>query len=210
MNTAQRPDSLIERIEGVLPQTQCRQCGYAGCRPYAEAIVAGRAAINQCPPGGDGVISDLAALLGVPIVALDLAHGAHKPPAAAVIDESACIGCALCIQACPVDAIVGAAKVMHTVIAAQCTGCELCIPPCPVDCISMVGTGQIATRQEQQAAAERSRRRYLARNDRLARDRAEQQARRAGTGTTAEEKKRVTVKLAVERARARLRRRETT
>jgi electron transport complex protein RnfB len=209
MNAAQRLDSLADRIDQLLPQTQCRQCGYAGCRPYAEAMAAGRAGINQCPPGDDETIQDLAALLGVPAVALDPARGAHKPPAVAVIDEAACIGCALCIQACPVDAIVGAAKVMHTVISAQCTGCELCIPPCPVDCIRMAETRQIPTRREKQAAAERSRRRFLARNERLARDRAEQSARRAAGSNTAEEKKRLTVKRAMERAQARLRQRQT-
>jgi electron transport complex protein RnfB len=209
MNAAQRLAMLAHSVDQLLPQTQCRQCGYAGCRPYAEAIAAGRAGINQCPPGGEETIQALSTLLGVPVVALDSARGVHKPPAVAVIDEAICIGCALCIQACPVDAIVGAAKVMHTVIAAHCTGCELCIPPCPVDCIRMSETEQLPTRQEEQAAAEQSRRRYLARNERLARDRAEQNARRTAVGNTAEEKKRLTVKRAVERARARLRQQQT-
>src|SRR5688572_9735322 len=132
-------------IDQLLPQTQCRQCGYAGCRPYAEAIAAGRAAINQCPPGGHEVILDLAALLAIPALPLDPARGAQKLPAVAVIEEETCIGCTLCIQACPVDAIVGAAKLMHTVIAEHCTGCELCIPPCPVDCIRLEETRQHAT-----------------------------------------------------------------
>ena len=135
---AQARRTRADRIDQLLPQTQCRQCGYAGCRPYAEAIDAGHAAINQCPPGGNEVITDLAALLDVPALPLDSAHGVHKAPPVAVIEEETCIGCTLCIQACPVGAIIGAAKLMHTVIAGQCTGCELCIPPCPVDCIVLV------------------------------------------------------------------------
>ena len=201
---AQARHTRVDRIDRLLPQTQCRQCGYAGCRPYAEAIASGHAAINQCPPGGDEVITDLAALLGVPALPLDLAHGVHKPPAVAVIEEETCIGCTLCIQACPVDAIVGAAKLMHTVIAGQCTGCELCIPPCPVDCIRMVETGEQPTRQGQIAAAERARGRYLARAERLARERAEHGARRPAVDSAEEEKKRATVKRAIERARVRL------
>ncbi|AOU98926.1 electron transport complex subunit RsxB [Acidihalobacter yilgarnensis] len=128
---------LPEHIDALLPQTQCGQCGYPGCMPYAQAIAAGQAEINQCPPGGDRTIRSLAKLLTRDPMPLDLARGRHKPRAVALIDETACIGCTLCIQACPVDAIVGAAKRMHTVIAAECTGCELCIPPCPVDCIEM-------------------------------------------------------------------------
>ena len=205
MSDTPREAPLADSIDELLPQTQCRQCGYAGCRPYAEAIAAGRADINQCPPGGDEVILGLAALLGVPVLPLNLARGVHKAPAVAVIEEETCIGCTLCIQACPVDAIVGAAKLMHTVIAEQCTGCELCLPPCPVDCIRMTETGHHPTRQEKRAAATRARERYLARNERLARERAEQGARRAPAGDAAEEKKRLTVKRAVERARARLR-----
>ena len=200
---AQARRTLADRIDELLPQTQCRQCGYAGCRPYAEAIAAGHAAINQCPPGGDEVITDLAVLLDVPALPLDPAHGVHKAPAVAIIEEETCIGCTLCIQACPVDAIVGAAKLMHTVIVGQCTGCELCIPPCPVDCIRMADTGDQPTRQEQMAAAERARGRYLARNERLARERAAQRARRTANDA-AEEKKRQTVRRAVERARERL------
>jgi electron transport complex protein RnfB len=129
---------LVEKIDAILPQTQCGQCGYPGCRPYAQAIAEGRADINQCPPGGEEGIRQLAELLGVEPKPLNPEHGQAKPKAVALIDESLCIGCTLCIQACPVDAIVGAAKQMHTVIAAECTGCELCLPPCPVDCIAMV------------------------------------------------------------------------
>ncbi|HET6654725.1 MAG TPA: RnfABCDGE type electron transport complex subunit B, partial [Gammaproteobacteria bacterium] len=125
-------------IDRLLPQTQCERCGYAGCRPYADAIADGRADINRCPPGGDATVAALAELLGREIKPLDPECGAPLAPAVAVIDEDTCIGCTRCIQACPVDAIVGAAKLMHTVIAAECTGCELCLPPCPVDCIDIV------------------------------------------------------------------------
>lgn len=128
---------LIARIDEVLPQTQCRQCGYDGCKPYATAIAQGQAQINQCPPGGDAGIQALADLLHLPALPLDTAHGVTKPKALAVIDEQRCIGCTLCIQACPVDAILGASKQMHTVISQECTGCELCLAPCPVDCIIM-------------------------------------------------------------------------
>jgi electron transport complex protein RnfB len=131
-------DPIVDQIDAVLPQTQCGQCGYAGCRPYAEAIAAGEADINQCPPGGEAGIQALAELLGVDPKPLNEEHGEHTEPTVAVIDEQICIGCTLCIQACPVDAILGAAKQMHTVIESECTGCELCIAPCPVDCITMV------------------------------------------------------------------------
>jgi electron transport complex protein RnfB len=132
-------DSLADAIDAVLPQTQCRQCGYPACRPYAESIAAGEADINRCPPGGAAGIREVARLLGVESKPLDPKYGVEKPqPAVAIIDEKLCIGCTLCIQACPVDAILGATKLMHTVIARECTGCELCIAPCPVDCIAMV------------------------------------------------------------------------
>jgi len=130
--------SLVERIDRLLPQTQCGQCGFSGCRPYAEAIAAGTAPINRCPPGGERGIAALAALLGQPVIALDPACGLEQPEQVAFIQEDACIGCTKCIHACPVDAIVGASKQMHTVIADLCTGCELCVPVCPVDCIDLV------------------------------------------------------------------------
>jgi len=125
-------------IDALLPQTQCTRCGHSGCRPYAEAIAAGTAGINQCPPGGAATIAALAALLGRPPLPLNPAYGVEGPVLVAQIDEDACIGCARCLPPCPVDAIVGAQRQMHTVIVALCTGCELCVAPCPVDCIVMV------------------------------------------------------------------------
>lgn len=131
-------DRLIERINDALPQTQCGRCTFAGCKPYATALAEGTADINQCPPGGDTTAHTLAALLNRPAKPVDPQFGVMpSTPMIAWIDEPACIGCTKCIQACPVDAIVGASRHMHTVIAADCTGCELCIPPCPVDCIHM-------------------------------------------------------------------------
>ena len=127
-------DPLVEKIESILPQTQCGQCGFPGCKPYAEAIAKGEADINLCPPGGMEGVQRLADLLGREAKPLD---AEEKPKSVAIIDENTCIGCTLCIQACPVDAIVGAAKQMHTIVAPLCTGCELCLPPCPVECIRM-------------------------------------------------------------------------
>ena len=134
-------DPLVDKIDAILPQTQCGQCSFPGCRPYAEAIAGGEADINQCPPGGEDGIRKLAELLGVDFKPFDEDAIEVKPKSVALIDETTCIGCTLCIQACPVDAIVGAAKQMHTIIASECTGCELCLPPCPVDCIQMVPVG---------------------------------------------------------------------
>ena len=131
-------DSLADRIDNLLPQTQCTRCGYQGCRPYAEAIAQDLAPINQCPPGGSATIDALARLLGRAAQPLNPVNGAEGPPLVAVIDESRCVGCTKCLPPCPTDAIVGANRLMHTVIAALCTGCELCIAPCPVDCIVMV------------------------------------------------------------------------
>lgn len=127
-------DPLVEKIDAILPQTQCGQCGYPGCKPYAEAIAKGEADINLCPPGGMEGVQRLADLLGREVKALE---AEEKPKQVARIDENTCIGCTLCIQACPVDAIVGAAKQLHTILTQQCTGCELCLPPCPVECIHM-------------------------------------------------------------------------
>jgi electron transport complex protein RnfB len=130
-------DPVSDMVDQLLPQTQCGQCGFPGCRPYAEAVAKGEAEINQCVPGGENTVRSLANLLGKDVQPVDAERGAAKPKALAVIDENLCIGCTLCLQACPVDAIVGAAKHMHTVIAGECTGCELCVPVCPVDCIRM-------------------------------------------------------------------------
>jgi len=130
-------DPIADQIDALLPQTQCGQCSYAGCRPYAEAIANGEAEINRCPPGGEVTMIALAELLGRDPVPLEDEEAAEKPKSVARIIEKDCIGCTLCIQACPVDAILGAAKQMHTVIESECTGCELCIPPCPVECIVM-------------------------------------------------------------------------
>jgi electron transport complex protein RnfB len=133
-------NTVIEQVNALLPQTQCGQCGHPGCRPYAEAIIAEQAPLNRCPPGGEATIVALADLLNRPVVAPDPNYGLRKPPTVAVIDEAACIGCALCLQACPVDAILGAHQYMHTVIDKECTGCELCVAPCPVDCIRMTAS----------------------------------------------------------------------
>ena len=194
----------IRRIDALLPQTQCRQCGYPGCRPYAEAIAGGRADINQCPPGGDEGVRALAALLGVAYKPVDPRYGATKPPAVAVIDETLCIGCTLCIQACPVDAIVGAAKHMHTVIARDCTGCELCLPPCPVDCINIVETAVQLTRTERRLSADRARRRFELREARLQRERQAKRATNRDADATGRSTKQQTVQRAIERARLRL------
>ncbi|WNH52976.1 Rnf electron transport complex subunit RnfB [Stenotrophomonas oahuensis] len=136
MNALRTP--LTERLDRLLPQTQCGQCGFDGCRPYAEAMARGEAGVERCPPGGDAGARALAQVLGVTAVPFDRSRGEHKSAQVAVVVEADCIGCTKCIQACPVDAIVGGAKYMHTVLADLCTGCELCIPPCPVDCIELI------------------------------------------------------------------------
>jgi electron transport complex protein RnfB len=163
-------NELAQRIDALLPQTQCTQCGYEGCRPYAEAIARGEADINQCPPGGDEGVARLAKLLALDPKPLNPANGVHRPPQVALIDEAACIGCTKCIRACPVDAIVGASKRMHTVIAAWCTGCELCLPPCPVDCIDLAAVPELPQ-------ASLSRARHQSRALRLAREAREQAGR---------------------------------
>ena len=155
---------LVEQIDALLPQTQCQRCTYNGCKPYAEAIAQGQAAINQCPPGGSKTIAALARLLQCPPLPLDPTFGEEpQTRTVAVIDESTCIGCTLCIQACPLDAIIGAAKLMHTVLLEDCSGCELCLPPCPVDCISMVPAAEAPGPVQadwSQAHADRARQRY--------------------------------------------------
>jgi len=166
--------TLAERIDALLPQTQCEQCGFHGCRPYAEAMARGEAPINRCPPGGAAGIARLAALLDSPVLPLDPAHGVEKPRTLARIVEADCIGCTKCIQACPVDAIVGAAKLMHTVLSDHCTGCELCVPACPVDCIALepMPLAQVESAAHAQAARAHFQRREM----RLARERAERDA----------------------------------
>jgi electron transport complex protein RnfB len=172
--------TLADRIEDVLPQTQCTKCSYKGCRPYAEAIASGEANINQCPPGGAEGIRRLSSVTGRPVIPLNPVNGFERPRAVAFIDESLCIGCTLCIQACPVDAIIGAAKQMHTIIPKDCTGCDLCVPACPVDCIVMYPvtetTGWDAWTQAQ---ADEARDRHDFRLARLVREREENDARLA-------------------------------
>ena len=211
---------LADQIEDLLPQTQCTKCGYAGCRPYAEAIARGEAGINQCPPGGIEGVGRLARLLGRPVIPINPANGIERPRPVAFIDEALCIGCTLCIQACPVDAIVGAAKQMHTIVPSLCTGCDLCVAPCPVDCIAMIPvtgerTGWAAWSQEEADAA---RARHDFRTERLKREREENEARLAAKAiekmraVTAEEtntpeelaekeRKRAIIAAAIERAR---------
>lgn len=165
---------LIDRIDALLPQTQCTRCGYPACRPYAEAIAIGATDINRCPPGGAAGIRALAALLGRAETALDPECGEEAPMQLAAIREAECIGCLKCVQACPVDAIVGASKRIHVVIADRCTGCELCLPPCPVDCIDLVPAPS-----HRQAAneSEAARKRYSFRQFRLQREADERDAR---------------------------------
>ena len=211
--------SLSDLIEDALPQTQCTKCGYPACRPYAEAIAAGEAEINQCPPGGLEGIVRLSNVTGRPVIPLNPVHGFERPRPVAFIDESLCIGCTLCIQACPVDAIMGAAKQMHTILPSLCTGCDLCVAPCPVDCIVMYPvtetTGWDAWTQQDADAA---RARHDFRTARLKREQEENDARLAAKAvaklrevtseagnTDAElaekERKRAIIAAAIERAR---------
>ena len=209
--------TLADRIDAVLPQTQCTKCGYAGCRPYAEAIATDTARINQCPPGGSAGIVRLSRLTGRPIIPLDPARGAEQPLRVAVIDESLCIGCTLCIEACPVDAIVGAVRRMHTVINDWCNGCDLCVAPCPMDCIAMVPVEPARAWNDEDAY--NSRARYLARRRRLIQEATEREAQLPARGNrkpdelahrddlTSDdaERRRTIVQAAIERARERRR-----
>ncbi|MEO8992926.1 MAG: RnfABCDGE type electron transport complex subunit B [Nitrosospira sp.] len=215
---------LVAEIDAILPQTQCRRCGYSGCAPYAKAIAEGHANINQCPPGGDEGIRKLAELLGIRPMALDPLYGIHKPRMVALIDEQPCIGCTLCIQACPVDAIAGASGHAHTVIAAECTGCELCVAPCPVDCISMIPskaraansashgdakTDDLPIFEDDRQVADRARARYQFRQQRLEREKQQREERltqkaedMSSISSSATDLKRATVQAALERAMA--------
>src|SRR5579862_1860865 len=159
--------AIADDIDALLPQTQCTRCGYSGCRPYAEAIAVGAANINQCPPGGAATIAALARLLARRELPLNPANGKEAPPLVAQIDEGACIGCARCLPPCPVDAILGAPKHMHTVVLALCTGCELCVAPCPVNCIAMVPRASLAAAPDAPAPAEH-RERFVAHGARAA------------------------------------------
>lgn len=193
-------------LDALLPQTQCGQCGYKGCMPYAEALATHAADINRCPPGGVEVVDDLARLLARKPKPLDATCGVTKAPAVAVIDEAWCIGCTLCIQACPVDAIAGATKVMHTVISAECTGCELCIPPCPVDCIQMVDVSRSAAGTERLERATQARNRYLARRNRLANEKSSPLKSIRTSEKSVLDKKKSAVARAMESARQRIKR----
>lgn len=213
---------LADTLEQALPQTQCTKCGFAGCRPYAEAMARGEAAHNQCPPGGAEGVQRLARILNKPVIPLNPDNGVERPRAVAVIDETLCIGCTLCIQACPVDAIVGAPKQMHTILADWCTGCDLCVAPCPVDCIQMEDvtderTGWAAWSQAQATVA---RERYEFRKVRLVREGQENEARLAAKAAAklaamnaesalssedqaAQARKKAIIEAAIARARAR-------
>jgi electron transport complex protein RnfB len=212
--------SLADQIEDLLPQTQCTKCGYPACRPYAEAIAEGSANYNQCPPGGAEGIARLASLLGKTVITLNPLNGVERERPVAYIDEAACIGCTLCIQACPVDAIAGAAKQMHTVIPELCTGCDLCVAPCPVDCIAMIPITENKTGWQAWSAdqADAARQRFHQRELRLRVEKEEQDARLAAkaaaklkevndeTALSAEElaeknRKRAIIQAAIERAR---------
>ena len=212
--------SLADLLEDLLPQTQCTKCGYPSCRLYAEAIADGSANYNQCPPGGAEGVARLSSALGKSVIPVNPVNGVERERPVAVIDEAACIGCTLCIQACPVDAIAGAAKQMHTVIAELCTRCDLCVAPCPVDCISMVSVtpGQTGWAAWSPAQANDARERFHARNARLQREKEENDARLAAKAAAKlreventealseaeraeKERKRAIIQAAMERAR---------
>ena len=216
-------EPLVERLDAALPQTQCTRCGYADCRAYAQAIADGQADINRCPPGGAEGIARLAAITGRDILTLDAACGTEGPRRVMFVDEDWCIGCTLCIAACPVDCIVGAPKAMHSVIEALCTGCELCLPACPVDCILVEDANpgpEAKTGWDAWSAADaaQARSRYAAHRERTERERADNDARLAAkaahkladlaaastlTDPATIERKREAVQAAIARARSR-------
>lgn len=203
--------TLVAQIDAALPQTQCTRCGYPDCTRYAQAIADGTAAINQCPPGGAQGIARLAAITGQPILPLSAEHGQEAPRAVAVIDESWCIGCTLCIKACPTDAIVGSHKKMHTVIEPYCTGCELCIPVCPVDCIQLENVSGAATGWAAWSAplADQARQRYAVHRERQPLDTVQDEAADEAATTEAPSKtqthavRQAAIAAALERARQR-------
>ncbi len=217
--TSSTDKSLADQLEDLLPQTQCTKCGYPACRPYAEAMADGSASYNQCPPGGIEGVARLAQVLGKKVIPINPVNGVERPRPVAFIDEEFCIGCTLCIQACPVDAIVGAAKQMHTIVADLCTGCDLCVEPCPVACIVMVGItpGRTGWDAWSQTQADAARERHDFRSARLHREQAENDARLAAmaaskrkavqteTPTSAEqaekERKKAIIQAAIERSR---------
>ena len=213
--------ALADQLEDLLPQTQCTKCGYPACRPYAEAIASGEADINQCPPGGIEGVRRLAAATGRKVIPINPVNGVERPRPVAYIDESLCIGCTLCIQACPVDAILGASKQMHTILPDLCTGCDLCVAPCPVDCIVMYPVSGDATGWDawSQAEADDARARHDFRTQRLRREAEANDARLAAKAVAKmqevtlevpvtpdeqaeKERKRAIIAAAMERARA--------
>ena len=206
MTSPAAQQALVERIDAALPQTQCTRCGYPDCQSYALAIARGEAEINQCPPGGAQGVARLAAITGRPELPLSAAHGTEVPRAVAVIDENWCIGCTLCLKACPTDAILGINKRMHTVIAPHCTGCELCLPACPVDCIRMENASGQATGWAAWSApqAEQARVRYQAQQERLQREEAQATAPEPvpPAPDNAPDPKRAAIAAALARARA--------
>ena len=202
--------TLTQQLDDCLPQTQCGDCGFNGCLPYAESMANGESPINRCPPGGEQTIQDLAEVLNKPIIPLDAALRQHKPFMLANIDEDICIGCVKCIEACPVDAIIGSAKQMHVVLPDHCTGCELCLPPCPVDCIEMIQpTEQHRSCQWDDIDIKREdsvryRERYQKRNSRLAKlAQAQEEQGRLKQQRIEKEKKQAYIKAAVERSKDR-------
>lgn len=199
-----QPVVLAKRLHDALPQTQCTRCGYPDCQAYAEAIAHEGTAINRCPPGGAEGVARLAALVGIPVLPLDATCGDEGPRAMAVIDEAWCIGCTLCLDACPTDAIVGIHKRMHTVIEAHCTGCELCIPVCPVDCISLevVTPGRSGWQAWSPRQADEALARYRIHSERLPIDQPARQRAPGDAASPTEDRKRSIVEAALARARA--------